>query len=347
METSSLAGWAHASGARSIGSLLLLILAIVTSSAPAAQSSMDQFMAKRGYTAVDVRYGFRNHLTTAAKINGRSANCWVDTGAMGLVLDTRRTGGLKVTGRTAASGLFGEYSTNLPTVSVDRFQLGSVLFSNQAALISSLHRNLSAPIGSYIPQASAGEEPDAIVGISTLKNMHAWIDYNAPRMYVCVEAPAPSVLDAIDRTFRASGYAMASARLLGDRLFAEALINDRPALFQIDTGMFDSMIALDKLSAYNLSNQELLGHTIDASGRNKGDLKYTRPDSLKIASFELKQYPIGTLNMPILAQEDEELKKENLPPLVGLVGPDILIKSRALIDCSRGRMYVMPEKPPQ
>lgn len=344
METSSLAGWAHAFGSRSIGSLLLLILAIGTSCAPAAQSSMDQFMAKWGYTAIDVRYGFRNHLTTPAKINGRSANCWVDTGATGLVLDTRRTGGLKVTGKTAASGMFGQYSTNLPIVSVDRFQLGSVLFSNQAALVSSLHRNLHAPIGSYIPQSSAGEEPDAIIGISALQDMHAWIDYNAPRMYVRVEGPAPSVLDTIDRTFLGNGYSQAPARRIGDRLFTEALINDRPALFQIDTGMFDTLITLEQLGAYKLSNQELLGHAIDASGRNKGDLKYTRPDSLKIASFELKQYPIGTLNIPILAQEDEELKKENLPPLVGLAGPDILIKSRAIIDCSRGRMYVMPEK---
>ena len=305
-------------------------------------------MAKRGYTAVDVRYGFRNHLGTSAKINGKSANCWVDTGCTDLILDTRRTGGLKSTGSTStpAKGLFGQFATNLPTVWVDRFEIGGVLFSNQVAVVSSLHRGLRAPIGSYIPQTSPGEESDAIIGVALLKNMQAWIDCYAPRLYVRVETSDTNVLDTIDRTLRASGYAAAPVRLIGDRFFTEAVINDRGGLFEIDTGSFDTLIALDQLSAYNLSNQEQLGYTVDIGG-HKGDLKYTRAASLKIGVFELKQYPIGTVNLPQLTEENDELKKHDLPPLVGLLGPDILIESRALIDCSGGRMYVMREKKAQ
>jgi len=160
---------------------------------------------------------------------------------------------------------------------------------------------------------------------------------------VRLEKPDGPICAGMDQSFRASGFAVAPAKPLGMKLFAEAEVNGKPALFEVDTGEFDTTIALDQLDAFQLANKERLGMATDLGGKKK-DLTYALLESLTLGEFELKRYPVGTQGMPILTQHNDELKKRGLPPVIGLLGPDVLDKSRAFIDCDGGRMFLMPEK---
>jgi hypothetical protein len=335
-------------GVRGLSFSLLLLtvpasgLYCSTAAAAGAVTPMDQLMIKRGYTPVPVRPSQPNRLFVSVKINGRTTACLIDTGAPELIIDSLRAGGLKHIGKTAtpAYGLLGRYASDLQIVQVDRVEVAGVGFTNQEAVVSNLHRETRAKTGSYIPTSSEGNPTDAVIGMSLLRNMHAWLDCFAPRLYVRLETPEAALKENMERSFQASGFVTVPVRALGSKLFAETAINGQPATFMIDTGSFASFIALDQLDAFHLSNQEQLGNFIDIGGR-KTDLKYTRPASFKLGAFELKRYPLGTVNLPLLTEHNDQFKKHDLPPLVGLIGPDVLEKSAALIDCEGGRMFLM------
>ncbi len=304
---------------------------------------LDRMMMKRGYTPVPIKYSRQNWLFANARINGKKVVCLLDTGATDLVVDTRQTGGLKALGKTAAPryGPLGVVASELPTVWIDRFEVNGVVFTNQEAVAFNLHQSFRAKTGSYIPTSETGESYDVIVGLQMLRSMHAWIDCYGPRLYVRMEKPPAAVLAGIDQSLDASGCRRASVVWHEGTLVVQGTVNGKPAAFFMDTGSFNTVFALDQLSGFDLGNREQIAQMQDVSGR-KGDMKYTRVASLKLGEFELKNYPIATVNVESLKKENVKLQKRGIPPLLGMMGDDVLDAAHAFIDCDGGRVFLLP-----
>ncbi len=304
---------------------------------------LDRMMMKRGFTPVPLKYGVQNRLFAKARLNGKNVVCLLDTGASDLVVDTRRTGGLKSLGKTAVPrfGPLGKIASELPTVWIDRFDIAGVVFTNQEAVAWNLHQSVRAHIGSYIPTSETGESFDMILGLPMLRTMHAWIDCYGPRLYVRLEKPPETVLAGINQSLDASGCKQVPAVWHNGSLLLQGTVNGQPATFLMDTGSFSTLLALDQLADFGVDNREHIGQMQDASGR-KGDANYTRVASLRLGEFELKKYPVVTVNIEFLKKENANLQKRGIPPLLGMMGDDVLDAARAFIDCEGGRVFLFP-----
>jgi hypothetical protein len=103
----------------------------------------------------------------------------------------------------------------------------------------------------------------------------------------------------------------------------------------LDTGAFNTLLDASILKPYGLRGAEdAMKKAFDATGRT-ASVVVVRPKSLKIADFELLDYPIGTAK---LAASPGQSSAE--ASFLGVLGPEVLANAGALIDCSSGRLYV-------
>lgn len=304
---------------------------------------MDRFMAARGYLPIAMKHGVRNRFYLQAKLNGHPVKCLLDTGATDVVLDSRKATALNISQllKEPVHLPFGTLSNRVPVVAVPKLEIAAAVFSNYPALVLDLHRDRRQTTGTYIPVAVSSDEVDLIIGMEFLTAAHAAIACDIPALYLRSGALSGTQAENFEASLTASGYS--SLPLLEDYFCAvKGQVNGKDAVLRVDTGAIATSFDVELGRDYGLADYRTGGKVADLD-QNKRELRYAKVQSIRLAGFDSGPMPVGIIDYKEIRALD---KNEKAPPL-GFLGPEVLYRAHAIIDCSARKLYVKKaaEKP--
>jgi predicted aspartyl protease len=314
-------------------------------SSPAAQAAepakqtFEQFMHDRGYAKVPLQYE-RTQMRVLAKINGKRLFCLIDTGSMDVLIHSQQAGKFKFLGTETLvrSVAFRTITNTVEHVLIDRIELAGTVISNQPAYAFDLRNDRTAHTGSMIPESRRTE--DVILGLSFLVPTHALIDCAAPALYLRAEAPNKDLAHSMEESFKLSGFVSAPAKNIKDQeMLTFGKVNGHGAVFLIDTGGGFTMCDVDELDHFDLPDRGKVGNLRDLSNR-RADLRKTRLASLKLGDFEVTGVPVGVAKLAFVEAMNGRLKLPDGTRVLGMLGPEVLVRGQALIDCASGKLFL-------
>ena len=116
----------------------------------------------------------------------------------------------------------------------------------------------------------------------------------------------------------------------------KASINGTKGRFIVDTGASNSCVGFDEIVTFGLST-EASEHKAAGAGPTEIDTQLSKKNILKIGDFKLKKITLVLLD---LAHINNALIKQDAKPVNGIIGADILEKSKAIIDYNKKRVYL-------
>ena len=115
-----------------------------------------------------------------------------------------------------------------------------------------------------------------------------------------------------------------------------ANINEVQGRFILDTGASNTCVGLDKIDFFNLSSKE---SKVKASGAGVSEMetKISTKNKIQIGDWKSKKLKIILFD---LIHINKALIGHKALPVDGIIGADILIKGKAIIDYSKGCVYL-------
>jgi len=119
-----------------------------------------------------------------------------------------------------------------------------------------------------------------------------------------------------------------------------AKINGVKGRFILDTGASNTCVGFDKIQHFNLKSKS---SDIKAAGAGATDMKtqISKKNKLQIGKWEMKKLQIVLFD---LNHVNEALASQNASPVDGIIGADVLKKSRAIIDYHKKTLYLKETK---
>lgn len=130
--------------------------------------------------------------------------------------------------------------------------------------------------------------------------------------------------------------------ILGDtnHLEVSASINGITGRFILDTGASNTCVGVDKASYFKLVSED---SEIKAAGAGATDMEtlVSAKNKIKIGGWKKTKQQIVVFD---LVHVNEALKTHNSLPVDGIIGADILIKCKAVIDYSSRNLFLKNKK---
>lgn len=119
-----------------------------------------------------------------------------------------------------------------------------------------------------------------------------------------------------------------------------AKINGIAGRFILDTGASNTCVGFDKIDYFNLNSKE---SKIKAAGAGATDMEtlMSTKNKLEIGDWSKKKLKIVLFD---LGHVNEALTAHKALPVDGIIGADVLIKSRAIIDYDKECVYLKVKK---
>src|SRR5210317_2278432 len=115
-----------------------------------------------------------------------------------------------------------------------------------------------------------------------------------------------------------------------------ARINKTRGRFILDTGASKSCIGIEDAEDFNLLTEES-EHKASGAGPSEIDTLMSRKNTLEIGKFILKRTELILIDLQHI---NNALEKQNAEPVNGIIGADILIKGKAIIDYDKKYLYL-------
>ncbi len=115
-----------------------------------------------------------------------------------------------------------------------------------------------------------------------------------------------------------------------------ARINNTKGRFILDTGASKSCIGIEDAEAFNLLTEES-EHKASGAGPSEIDTLMSRKNTLEIGKFKLQRTQLILIDLQHI---NNALRKQNAEPVNGIIGADILIKAKAIIDYNKKYLYL-------
>ena len=116
----------------------------------------------------------------------------------------------------------------------------------------------------------------------------------------------------------------------------KARINKTKGRFILDTGASKSCIGIEDAEDFNLLTEES-EHKASGAGPSEIDTLMSRKNTLEIGKFILKRTELILIDLQHI---NNALEKQNAEPVNGIIGADILIKGKAIIDYDKKYLYL-------
>ncbi len=116
----------------------------------------------------------------------------------------------------------------------------------------------------------------------------------------------------------------------------KARINRTRGRFILDTGASKSCIGIEDAEDFNLLTEES-EHKASGAGPSEIDTLMSRKNTLEIGKFRLKRTELILIDLQHI---NNALEKQNAEPVHGIIGADILIKGKAIIDYDKKYLYL-------
>lgn len=115
-----------------------------------------------------------------------------------------------------------------------------------------------------------------------------------------------------------------------------ARINKAKGRFILDTGASKSCVGFRDAEIFNLSTEES-DHKASGAGPSEIDTLMSRRNTLEIGKFKLERTQLILIDLQHI---NNALKKQNAEPVNGIIGADILIQGKAIIDYDKKYLYL-------
>jgi len=116
----------------------------------------------------------------------------------------------------------------------------------------------------------------------------------------------------------------------------KAKINKARGRFILDTGASKSCIGIEDAEDFKLLTEES-EHKASGAGPSEIDTMMSRKNTLEIGKFILKRTELILIDLQHI---NNALEKQNAEPVNGIIGADILIKGKAIIDYDKKYLYL-------
>jgi len=116
-----------------------------------------------------------------------------------------------------------------------------------------------------------------------------------------------------------------------------AKINKIKGRFILDTGASKSCVGTDDAETFQLATEES-EHKASGAGPSEIDTLMSNKNSLEIGKFRLNRTQLILIDLKHI---NNALQKQNAEPVNGIIGADILIMGKAIIDYNKKYLYLL------
>ena len=120
----------------------------------------------------------------------------------------------------------------------------------------------------------------------------------------------------------------------------KAKINGIKGNFILDTGASKSCVGIGDIDYFNLTTEES-EHKASGAGPSEIDTLMSAKNSIVIGKYKLKKIALILID---LSHINKALEKQEAGPVKGILGADILLKGKAIIDYNKKYLYLLNKK---
>ena len=119
-----------------------------------------------------------------------------------------------------------------------------------------------------------------------------------------------------------------------------AKINGIKGNFILDTGASKSCVGTDDIEFFKLTTEDS-EHKASGAGNSEIDTLISTKNSIAVGKFKIKKMALILID---LSHINKALAKQEAQPVKGIIGADILLKGKAIIDYNKKYLYLLNKK---
>ena len=120
----------------------------------------------------------------------------------------------------------------------------------------------------------------------------------------------------------------------------KAKINGVKGNFILDTGASKSCVGTEDIEFFNLMSEES-EHKASGAGPSEIDTLVSTKNEINLGKFKIKKLALILID---LSHINKALEKQDANPVKGIIGADILLKGKAIIDYNKKYLYLLNKK---
>jgi hypothetical protein len=120
----------------------------------------------------------------------------------------------------------------------------------------------------------------------------------------------------------------------------KARVNGIKGNFILDTGASKSCVGIEEIEHFNLKT-EASEEKASGAGPSEIDTLISDNNQVVVGKFKMKKMSLILID---LSHINKALKKQDADPVKGILGADILIKGKSIIDYNKKYLYLLNKK---
>ncbi len=117
----------------------------------------------------------------------------------------------------------------------------------------------------------------------------------------------------------------------------KASINGIKGRFILDTGASKSCVGVDDLDYFEMNGEDS-EHKASGAGPSEIDTLISKKNIVQLGRFKLKKFVLILISLEHI---NAALKKQGADPVHGIIGADVLLKGKAIIDYNKKYLYLL------
>lgn len=303
---------------------------VATRGRPAPAAARNEPPRYAQFEALPLGRSAQNHLLLRAFINGKPALLGVDSGAPVSAIAINRVAHFKMKAAGENSDvptrlrINGQYSG----VAVARgLRLGSLNLVDQPMVAI----DLSGP--SKAAKAMNEQAIDGILGADILFPTHAVLDCQAQMLILKVDPDVVGGLPGLDY----SGFSSVPIHVSpGDNLYVDGSVNGKRGKLLVDTGAFATLLHQPFVRQMKIPLRDTPYSSAGVNLKRRG-VQLATINRFSVGSVKMRGKEVGVINLEGLIRNG---LLDGTPPVVGLLGSEILQRHNGIIDFRTKTLYL-------
>jgi len=279
------------------------------------------------YEALPLIRSSQNHLLVRAEINGKPALLGVDTGAPVSAVAVNRRAHFGLTPITGKSEIPARLSINGAFNSVaiaHNVRLGALNLVDEPLVLVDLNG---------IRRSSKNNEIDGILGADILFPTKALLDCQKQVLILKINPSVPGNVPGFDF----SGFRRIPMHVSdGFNLYVDGAVNGQKARLMVDTGAFTTLLHSRFVRRMKIPMRETPFSSSGVNLKQRG-VQVATISRFSVGSIDMERKDVGVINLEGLIHGG---LLDASPPVVGLLGSEILRVHHGVIDFGTNSLYL-------
>jgi predicted aspartyl protease len=282
------------------------------------------------YEALPLTRSSQNHLLVHAEINGKPALLGVDTGApvSAIALNRREYFGLKpITGKSeipARLSINGAFNS----VAIARnLRLGALNLVDEPMVLVDL---------GGLRRSTKRDEIDGILGADILFPTKAMLDCQRQILILKINPSVPGTVPG----FEFDGFRRVPIHVSdGFNLYVDGAVNGQKAKLMVDTGAFATLLHSQFVRRMQIPMRDTPFSSSGVNLKQRG-VRMATISRFSVGSMNMERKDVGVMNLEGLIHGG---LLQASPPVVGLLGSELLRRYHGIIDFGTKSLYLKAE----